>query len=77
MTKNKAKQELYGECLAYVIFGQEINPNRVEDMIKESFKAGYKEAIEYLEFYKLAEKHLGEDEFYMLIEKWNEGDLDE
>ena len=45
MTKNKVKQELMGECLAYVMFGQGISPNRVEDMIEESFKAGYEEAI--------------------------------
>jgi len=77
MDKNKVKQELFGECLAYIKFGQDIHPNRVEDMIEESFKEGYEEAMEYLEFYKLAEKHLGEDDFYMLIEKWNEGDSDE
>ena len=45
MDKNKVKQGLMGECLAYVMFGQGISPNRVEDMIKESFKAGYEEAI--------------------------------
>lgn len=36
-----------------------------------------KEKEDYQEFYKLAENHLGEDDFYMLIEKWNEGDSNE
>ena len=45
MDKNKVKQELMGECLAYIKFGQEIHPTHVKDMIEESFKAGYEEAI--------------------------------
>ena len=47
MDKNKVKQELFGECLAYILYGQEIHPTHVKDMIKESFKAGYEEAMEY------------------------------
>ena len=42
---NKVKQNLLEECLAYIIYGQEIHPTHVEDMIKESFEAGYEEAI--------------------------------
>jgi len=54
--ENKVKQELMGECLAYIKFGQEIHPTHVEDMVKKAFKAGYEEAMQYQEFYKLAEE---------------------
>ena len=64
MTKNKAKQELYGECLAYIIFGQDIHPTHVEDMIKKSFKAGYEEAMEYQELEKENENYEQALEFY-------------
>ena len=42
---SKVKQNLLEECLAYLMYGQEIHPTHVEDMIEESFEAGKKQAI--------------------------------
>jgi len=45
MEQNKVKQDLLNECLAYIKFGQDINPVHVQDMVKKAFKAGYEQAI--------------------------------
>ena len=45
MKQNKVKEDLLNECLAYMKFGQEINPVYVQSMIKKAFKAGYEQAI--------------------------------
>jgi len=41
----QTKQDLLDECLAYIKYGKEIDPIRVEQMINEAFKNGYDEAI--------------------------------
>lgn len=40
MTENEKLKSLMGECLAYRKYGQEVNPVRVEEMLKEAFTAG-------------------------------------
>jgi hypothetical protein len=36
----KVKQELLQECAAYLMYGQNIHPVRVQEMIEKAFKAG-------------------------------------
>jgi hypothetical protein len=46
MKENKVKKQLLDECLAYRVYGQDINPIHAENMIKRAYKAGYEQAIE-------------------------------
>ena len=43
MEENKILKELQEECTAYIMYGQNIHPTHVRDMIKKAFEAGLNE----------------------------------
>ncbi|MFS0657471.1 hypothetical protein AB1L07_02435 [Niallia alba] len=46
MNQNKEMELLFDECLAYIIFGREISPSHVKDMIKRAYRAGVEDGAE-------------------------------
>lgn len=38
--ENKVMKELFGECLAYIKYGQGIHPSHVKDMLLKAYESG-------------------------------------
>jgi hypothetical protein len=45
MKETDTKQELLDECLAYLRYGRDINPNHVRNMIIKAFESGFKKGL--------------------------------
>jgi hypothetical protein len=48
LEENKAMKSLFDECLAYIKYGQDINPIHVKDMLRKAYEAGKNEGAKEL-----------------------------